>query len=255
MSSTPSGTGAQNPKGLVGLRGFDFREVLMSSTATATPGAGSPWIHSRRFDLFFLTLSGALVFFPVPVLRVASAPRRLGGHREPGRRPVRHRPGGRPPHVLDVPADDTRAEVPRPIRMADLPAARRDPDPRDPRRAAQLPAAADRVLPVGLASRDPPGPVHLRDLPDAGGRPGPGDRPLARRRGDPRRAVPDGHVQVRREPVRPRRQPPALSRVSEASLGGRRLHRRLCRVLPLLRRASLRRDPAGRDRPGRACSS
>ncbi len=36
----------------------------MSSTATATPGAGSPWIHSRRFDLFFLTLSGALVFFP-----------------------------------------------------------------------------------------------------------------------------------------------------------------------------------------------
>jgi hypothetical protein len=36
----------------------------MSSTATAIPGAGSPWIHSKRFDLFFLTLSGALVFFP-----------------------------------------------------------------------------------------------------------------------------------------------------------------------------------------------
>jgi hypothetical protein len=36
----------------------------MSSTASAIPGAGSPWIHSKRFDLFFLTLSGALVFFP-----------------------------------------------------------------------------------------------------------------------------------------------------------------------------------------------
>src|SRR5215471_1165096 len=36
----------------------------MSSTATSIPGAGSPWIHSKRFDLFFLTLSGALVFFP-----------------------------------------------------------------------------------------------------------------------------------------------------------------------------------------------
>ncbi len=36
----------------------------MSSTATAIPGAGSPWIHSKRYDLFFLTLSGALVFFP-----------------------------------------------------------------------------------------------------------------------------------------------------------------------------------------------
>src|SRR5215471_7622522 len=36
----------------------------MSSTVTSIPGAGSPWIHSKRFDLFFLTLSGALVFFP-----------------------------------------------------------------------------------------------------------------------------------------------------------------------------------------------
>jgi hypothetical protein len=26
--------------------------------------AGSPWIHNRRFDLLFLTLSGVLVFFP-----------------------------------------------------------------------------------------------------------------------------------------------------------------------------------------------
>src|SRR5262247_1021082 len=25
---------------------------------------GSPWIHNRRFDLLFLTLSGVLVFFP-----------------------------------------------------------------------------------------------------------------------------------------------------------------------------------------------
>ena len=26
--------------------------------------AGGPWIHNRRFDLLFLTLSGVLVFFP-----------------------------------------------------------------------------------------------------------------------------------------------------------------------------------------------
>jgi hypothetical protein len=42
----------------------------MSSTAMARPfrpsgGSGaSPWIANRRFDLLFLTLSGALVFFP-----------------------------------------------------------------------------------------------------------------------------------------------------------------------------------------------
>ncbi len=37
----------------------------MPSTAIAIPGEGSPlWIHNRRFDLLFLTLSGALVFFP-----------------------------------------------------------------------------------------------------------------------------------------------------------------------------------------------
>jgi hypothetical protein len=37
----------------------------MSTTAAAIPGPESPlWIHSRRFDLVFLTLSGALVFFP-----------------------------------------------------------------------------------------------------------------------------------------------------------------------------------------------
>jgi TRAP-type C4-dicarboxylate transport system permease small subunit len=39
----------------------------MSSLAPAghpDRSAGSPWIHSRRFDLLFLTLSGALVFFP-----------------------------------------------------------------------------------------------------------------------------------------------------------------------------------------------
>lgn len=40
----------------------------MSSTAMAGPlperSGGSPWIANRRFDLLFLTLSGALVFFP-----------------------------------------------------------------------------------------------------------------------------------------------------------------------------------------------
>jgi len=30
----------------------------------AEGAAGGPWIHSRRFDLIFLTLSGTLVFFP-----------------------------------------------------------------------------------------------------------------------------------------------------------------------------------------------
>jgi hypothetical protein len=36
----------------------------MSSTAAAAPGDSAPWIRDKRFDLFFLTLSGALVFFP-----------------------------------------------------------------------------------------------------------------------------------------------------------------------------------------------
>src|SRR5262249_45257697 len=64
LMSRPVGSGGcASPRGLVGLPRFDFREVLMSSTSTAVPG-GSPWIHSKRFDLFFLTLSGALVFFP-----------------------------------------------------------------------------------------------------------------------------------------------------------------------------------------------
>ncbi len=37
----------------------------MSFTAAAAPrGDSVPWIRDKRFDLFFLTLSGALVFFP-----------------------------------------------------------------------------------------------------------------------------------------------------------------------------------------------
>ncbi|HEY7574697.1 MAG TPA: hypothetical protein VIB08_06000, partial [Thermoanaerobaculia bacterium] len=40
----------------------------MSSIAPAAVSAQratrSPWIHNRRFDLIFLTLSGVLVFFP-----------------------------------------------------------------------------------------------------------------------------------------------------------------------------------------------
>jgi hypothetical protein len=36
----------------------------MSSTAAAVRSTDSPWINNKRFDLVFLTLSGALVFFP-----------------------------------------------------------------------------------------------------------------------------------------------------------------------------------------------
>ncbi len=36
----------------------------MSSTAAAARADSAPWIRDKRFDLFFLTLSGALVFFP-----------------------------------------------------------------------------------------------------------------------------------------------------------------------------------------------
>src|SRR5215471_17276875 len=36
----------------------------MSSTAAVARGDSAPWIRDKRFDLFFLTLSGALVFFP-----------------------------------------------------------------------------------------------------------------------------------------------------------------------------------------------
>jgi len=36
----------------------------MSSNAAAMAGGSEVWIHNKRFDLLFLTLSGALVFFP-----------------------------------------------------------------------------------------------------------------------------------------------------------------------------------------------
>jgi hypothetical protein len=36
----------------------------MSASAPDAAAAGGPWIHSRRFDLIFLTLSGVLVFLP-----------------------------------------------------------------------------------------------------------------------------------------------------------------------------------------------
>ncbi|HEY7575684.1 MAG TPA: hypothetical protein VIB08_11005, partial [Thermoanaerobaculia bacterium] len=37
---------------------------MSSTAAAATRGDSSLWIRDKRFDLFFLTLSGALVFFP-----------------------------------------------------------------------------------------------------------------------------------------------------------------------------------------------
>src|SRR5438128_2276895 len=37
---------------------------MPATAATVPPGESELWIHSKRFDLLFLTLSGALVFFP-----------------------------------------------------------------------------------------------------------------------------------------------------------------------------------------------
>ena len=178
------------------------------------PGRPAPGSADKRFDLLFLTLSGALVFFPYLSYGLLQRPRRLRGHREPDRGPLRDRPRGRPPHVLDVPANGPGAAVPPALRPPGLPAPRADPDPRHPRRALRLPAASDRLLPLGVAPRHAPGPVHLGDLPDARRRAGPRARPLARRRRHPRRALPDGDVQVRRGPVRARRRARCSSRRS-----------------------------------------
>jgi hypothetical protein len=38
--------------------------AMLGSFRPSGPSAASPWIANRRFDLLFLTLSGALVFFP-----------------------------------------------------------------------------------------------------------------------------------------------------------------------------------------------
>src|SRR5215472_651915 len=38
--------------------------IASAEPAAQRPSASGPWIHNRRFDLIFLTLSGVLVFLP-----------------------------------------------------------------------------------------------------------------------------------------------------------------------------------------------
>src|SRR6266540_3353471 len=118
---------------------------------------------------------------PVPLLRPAPAPRSVRRDRQPDRRSRGDSPRRWTAHVLDLPPNRPRAEVPRPLRLPLLPADAVDSGARRPGGAPCISPAAHVLLLLGVDPRHPPGAVDFGDLPSQGGRQGLATRSALRR--------------------------------------------------------------------------
>ena len=98
--------GCTEPAGLVGFPGFrGGRFHVIHGRGGAARRFGASGSATSGSICFFLTLSGALVFFPYLSYGLLQRLGRVGGHLQPHRGPLGHGPRGRPAHVLDLPAD------------------------------------------------------------------------------------------------------------------------------------------------------